>query len=109
MLRNRIVPIWGERIVPSVPDRICNGAWGSSTNHLGRVIALGRLMLATLYLIAVWVDAELPVYEPSTTLWTSWSHIYCSHSQSPSRRGGAGRTMPGFPTAHAVDILFSPY
>lgn len=33
----------------------------------GRVIALGRLMLATLYLIAVWLDADLPVEEPLST------------------------------------------
>lgn len=33
----------------------------------GRVIALGRLMLATLYLIAVWLDVELPIHKPPAT------------------------------------------
>lgn len=33
----------------------------------GRVIALGRLMLATLYLIAIWLDVELPKFDLSAT------------------------------------------
>ncbi len=67
-------------------------AVGKGLQHSsGRVIALGRLMLATLYLIAVWLDAELPVHQPSATYglltvyivfaaaiaittWSSWWH-----------------------------------
>jgi signal transduction histidine kinase len=33
----------------------------------GRVIALGRLMLATLFLLAVWMDASQPTHAPTTT------------------------------------------
>ena len=33
----------------------------------GRVITLGRLMLATLYLIAVWLETELPFHTPPVT------------------------------------------
>jgi signal transduction histidine kinase len=71
----------------------------------GRVIALGRLMLATLYLLAVWLDAELPVQEPASIYgllivyiifaaaiasitWSSWWH--------DARLAGP---------AHAIDIL----
>ena len=79
---------------------------GTGLQHSsGTVIALGRLMLATLYLIAVWLDAELPIYEPSATYglliayilfataiaistWTSWWY--------DARLAGP---------AHAVDIL----
>ena len=46
----------------------------------GRVIALGRLMLATLYLIAVWVDAELPIHEPSATYGLLVHPILCSRT-----------------------------
>lgn len=60
-------------------------------NSSGRVIALGRLMLAALYLMSVWLDADLPVREPASTYalliayllfaaaiayitWSSWWH-----------------------------------
>ena len=33
----------------------------------GRVIALGRLMLATLFLIAIWVDSSQPARAPEAT------------------------------------------
>lgn len=33
----------------------------------GRVIALGRLMLATLFLLAIWVDASQPAQAPAAT------------------------------------------
>ena len=33
----------------------------------GRVIALGRLMLATLFLLAIWVDVSQPMQAPATT------------------------------------------
>ena len=33
----------------------------------GRVIALGRLMLATLFLLAIWVETSQPALAPITT------------------------------------------
>ena len=33
----------------------------------GRVIALGRLMLATLFLLAIWIDVSQPAHDPVTT------------------------------------------
>lgn len=41
----------------------------------GRVIALGRLMLATLYLIAVWLDTELSVHTPPVTYGILFGYI----------------------------------
>ena len=62
-------------------------------------------MLATLYLIAVWVDAELPVYEPSATYGLLVAYILfafaiavCTWSSWWYDARLAGPT-------HAVDIL----
>lgn len=40
---------------------------GKGFHSSGRVIALGRLLLATLFLLAIWTDVSQPAYAPATT------------------------------------------
>jgi signal transduction histidine kinase len=45
-----------------------NPVVGKGLQHpSGRVIALGRLLLATLFLVAIWVDASQPAHVPEAT------------------------------------------
>ena len=51
----------------SAPMRY-DGSVGKGLQHSsGRVIALGRLMLATLFMLAIWVDASQPSLAPTAT------------------------------------------
>jgi signal transduction histidine kinase len=45
-----------------------NSVVGKRLQHpSGRVIALGRLILASLYLVAIWIDASQPTHAPAAT------------------------------------------
>ena len=81
-------------------------AVGKGLQHTsGRVIALGRLMLATLYLIAVWLDAELPMYTPSTTYGLLTGYIIFSAALTISTWSSWWYDARLAGPAHAVDIL----
>lgn len=71
----------------------------------GRVIALGRLMLATLYLIAVWLDAELPIYEPPATYGLLLGYILFAATISIVTWSSWWYDARLAGPAHAVDIM----
>jgi signal transduction histidine kinase len=71
----------------------------------GRVIALGRIMLATLYLIAVWLDAELPVHGPSATYGLLIAYILFAAVLAVSTWSSWWYDARLAGPAHAVDIL----
>ena len=106
MLRKRIVPIWGRRTVRTPPDRLCNKAVGKGLQHSsGRVIALGRLMLATLYLIAVWLDSELPADTPSATYGLLIAYIVFATAIAASTWSSWWYDARLAGPAHAVDVI----
>jgi len=79
---------------------------GKGLHHTsGRVIALGRLMLATLYLIAVWLDAELPVYQPSATYGLLVGYILFASAMAVTTWSNWWYDARLAGPAHAVDIL----
>jgi len=71
----------------------------------GRVIALGRLMLATLYLIAVWLDAELPIHAPSATYGLLLAYIMFAAAITISTWSSWWYDARLAGPAHAVDIV----
>ena len=79
---------------------------GTGLQHSsGRVIALGRLMLATLYLIAVWLDAELPIHEPSATYGLLISYIILAFTITVGTWSSWWYDARLAGPVHAVDIL----
>ena len=79
---------------------------GTGLQHSsGRVIALGRLMLATLYLIAVWLDAELPIYKPSETYGLLITYILFAAAITISTWSSWWYDARLAGPAHAVDIV----
>ena len=71
----------------------------------GRVIALGRLMLATLYLIAVWLDVELPIYKPPATYGLLVSYILFAATIAIVTWSSWWYDARLAGPAHAVDIM----
>lgn len=71
----------------------------------GRVIALGRLMLATLYLIAVWLDTELPVHTPSATYGILVGYILLAAALASLTWSSWWYDARLAGPAHAVDII----
>ena len=71
----------------------------------GRVIALGRLMLATLYLIAVWLDIELPIHKPPATYGLLFGYILFSATITASTWNSWWYDARLAGPAHAIDIV----
>lgn len=79
---------------------------GTGLQHSsGRVIGLGRLLLATLYLIAVWLDAELPNYQPSATYGLLVAYIVFASIIAVTTWSSWWYDARLAGPAHAIDIL----
>ena len=71
----------------------------------GRVIALGRLLLATLFVLAIWVDVSQPAQAPAETyaLLTSYVVLSTGIAVATWRNWWLDAKLAG--PAHAIDIL----
>ena len=83
------------------------GAVGRGLQHSsGRVIGLGRLLLASLYLIAIALDASQPTSAPveAFAVLTAYFAFACVTVAATWKDWWLDAKIAGF--AHAVDILF---
>jgi signal transduction histidine kinase len=71
----------------------------------GRIIALGRLMLAVLYLLAVWTDVSPPARSPDTVYGLMGVYIVFAFSMAVLTWANWWRDAQLAGPAHAVDIV----
>ena len=71
----------------------------------GRVIALGRLMLATLFLLAIWIDASQPTRAPAATYAILAAYVAFAAATVAATWSDWWLDAKLAGPAHAVDIL----